>query len=205
MKYKGWNADMERGTYDLGFYEKHRKYYEAGVGHLATWLKDNVQFTSIVDVGCGVGDMLVPLLEEYDCLGIDFSDGARDGLTIPKNRYIDHDLTKPIDWEVKHRDVVMSLEVWEHIPQEFEPTYVANLMAFTPDVLIVSCAADGQWGRHHYNCGDKAHVLQVVGAYGYEEDVALTTSWAKIKKLAGFYRKNTVIFQRKQPVVPEAA
>jgi SAM-dependent methyltransferase len=206
VKYKGWNPDKERGTYDLDFYEKHRKYYEAGVSHLASWLKDNLQFTTIVDVGCGVGDMLVPLLGTHECYGVDFSNGARDGLVIPKERYTDHDLTTPIG-KVEHRDVVLSLEVWEHIPEEFEPTYVANLMAFTPDVLIVSCAADGQWGRHHYNCGDKAHVLQVVGAYGYEEDAELTATWAKIKKLAGFYRKNTVIFRRKQVVaqVPDRA
>lgn len=206
MKYKGWNPDKERQTYDLDFYEKHRKYYEGGVGNLATWLRDNLQFKSIVDVGCGLGDMLVPLLETHECYGVDFSNGARDGLVIPKERYIDHDLTTPfLPSEIPHRDVVLSLEVWEHIPEEFEKIYVANLMAFTPDVLIVSCAADGQWGRHHYNCGDKAHVTSVIAPYGYEEDTTLTEGWGKIKKLAGFYRKNTVIFKRAQPTLPEAA
>lgn len=195
MKYKGWNPLKERETYDVEFYEKHRRYYERGVDNIAAWLRANVQFTSIVDVGCGLGDMLVPLLSDHDCLGVDFSNGARDALVIPRERYVDHDLTTPIG-KVEHRDVVMSLEVWEHIPQEFEPVYVANLLAFEPDVIIVSCAADGQWGRHHYNCGDRAHVLETIGKHGYEEDVALTTSWSKIKRLAGFYRKNTVVFKR---------
>ena len=195
MKFKGWDPEKERGTYDTDFYEKHRKYYEGGVTNMATWMREAMDFKSIVDVGCGVGDMLVPLSETHDILGIDFSKGAKEGLVIPEKCYRDHDLTTPLG-VVEHRDVVLSLEIWEHIPEEFEATYVANMIAFDPNYIIVSCAAPEQWGRHHYNCKGRDHVIEVMQGHGYEIDDELTAGWQKIKKIATFYRRNTTVFRR---------
>jgi hypothetical protein len=91
-------------------------------------------------------------------------------------------------------DLVYSLEVYEHIPGEFEDTYLSNLVALKPKHLIISCAEPGQWGRHHYNCNDKAHVIEKLSALGYTYDDALTQSFLKIKGLATFYKKNTAVF-----------
>lgn len=197
-RYKGWDPQKESETYDVGFYEKHRKYYDKGIVHYAEWLEQNLQFDSIVDVGCGCGDFLVPLVEKKKVLGIDFSTGAEAMLAIPPECYLCHDLTKPLsELDTKSSyDLVVSLEVYEHIPEEFESTFIDNLLAFKPKTLILSCAEPGQWGRHHYNCRGKDEVVTILTGKGYAYDEALTSSFQKIKKLASFYRKNTAVFTR---------
>lgn len=199
-KYKGWDPTKERSTYDLAFYEKHRKYYQRGVLNFKKWIDDNFDYASIVDVGCGQGDFLKPFEDAgKEVLGIDFSKGATDGLVIKPEHYFDHDLTQPLSISSRHYDVVYSLEVYEHIPDEFELTYLKNLMSFNAKTLIVSCAAPGQIGRSHYNCVGRDEMIQKLatlsnGAYRCND--ALTASFSVIKGLASFYRKNTAVFDR---------
>ena len=195
-QFKGWDPENERATYDADFYKKHQRYYERALPGMAAFIKENFpDAKSIMDIGCGTGEMLEPLVETHRVLGIDFSQGAREMLVIPSDSYLDHDLTKPLP-AVDRFDVVLSLEVWEHIPEEFEDVYVHNLLVSEPKHLIVSCAAPGQWGRHHYNCGGPEHVVEKMKGRGYELDEELTSEWNKIKYLATFYKRNTLIFNR---------
>lgn len=197
-KFKEWDPAKERATYDTEFYEKHQKYYERALPGIADFVVTNLpNVKSIVDVGCGNGDMLSGLVSTHDILGIDFSDGAAQSLNIPRSNYLDHDLTKPLPDSLKNsRDLVLSLEVWEHIPEEFENQYVSNLTIFNADYMVVSCAAPGQWGRHHYNCAGVDEVREKMSKLGYVEDEALTAVWRKIKYLASFYRKNTLVLRK---------
>lgn len=196
-KFKGWDPVKERATYDSEFYAKHQRYYERSLPFMAAFIADSFpEIETIVDVGCGNGDMLAPLVESYQVLGVDFSKGARESLVIPHEYYLDHDLTTPMKDLPEQRDLVMSLEVWEHIPEQFEDQYVANLLAFNPKHLIVSCAEPGQWGRHHYNCSGVDEVRRKMSGLGYTVSEDLTEKWRKIKYLATFYRKNTLVFHR---------
>jgi len=193
-KFNGWNPDEESKTYDSEFYLKHRKYYERGISNLVVWLKENFEFSSIVDVGCGVGDFLLPLAEDKKILGIDFSTGARDMLVIDKSKFIHHDLTTPFQSDLGKWDLVMSLETYEHIPEQFENVFLDNLCHLKPKHLILSCAEPGQIGRHHYNCRGALEVVPIIEKRGFIVNNELTTSFQKLKKLASFYKKNTVIF-----------
>ena len=194
-RFKAWDPRAEASTYDADFYEKHRKYYEKGISHFVEWLNTNLTFESLVDVGCGCGDFIAPLVGHKKILGVDFSTGA-DVLMAKEIPYVIHDLTTPLPGPTEHYDVVMSLEVFEHIPRDYEETYLMNLLHFEPTTLIVSCAAPGQWGRHHYNCRGRDEVVAMLASKGYVLDEALTASFQKIKKLAAFYRKNTAVLVR---------
>jgi SAM-dependent methyltransferase len=204
-QFKGWDPDKERATYDADFYAKHERYYVRSLPFMAAFVKDSFpDVETIVDVGCGNGDMLDPLRADYDTLGVEFSEGGVEALKARGIDHLDHDLTTPMPELPAERDLVMSLEVWEHIPEQFEDQYVANLLAFNPKHLIVSCAEPGQWGRHHYNCSGVEQVREKMAGLGYTVDEDLTAKWRKIKYLATFYRKNTLVLHR-DDCVPEVA
>lgn len=203
-RFKGWDPAAEAATYDSAFYEKHRKYYKKGLATLVAWLETNVTFDSIADIGCGCGDMLLPFVGKKKLFGIDFSTGATNMLVIPQDRYLSHDLTTPIPGEVAPVDLLISLEVYEHIPRAFEDVFIANLLKFQPKTLIVSCAEAGQPGLHHYNCRGRDEVVELFKAHGYVFDVQATVSFQSIKHLAAFYKNNTAVLRRQQPAVNAA-
>lgn len=194
-KMRTYDADHEKQTYDKDFYERHTAYYDRAIPFFTAFMKDAFTFESICDLGCGPGDFLRELQNERDVCGVDFSVGAAQVLKIDPSKYVEADLTKPLPFQ-RHYDVVMSLEVWEHLHPEFEKQYLDNIDSLTPDHLIISCAAPKQWGRHHYNPRDAQEVIDIMTARGYTLDPELTAQFKKIRYLASFYRRNTFVFHK---------
>jgi SAM-dependent methyltransferase len=194
---KTWDPEKESNRYDAAFYDKHTKYYEKGLKSFQAFVVDECKAASIVDVGCGMGDWVAPLQDQIPTLGVDFSVGAVEKQQLKTENFMRHDLTVPFPEQVEHRDVVSSLEVYEHIMPELEDVYLSNLMAFDPRVLIVSCAPPGQWGRGHHNPCTPDHVTSKMDERGYVVDEELTSKFKKLKGLATFYKKNTLVFIKK--------
>lgn len=194
-KIKTYDPDHEKQTYDDDFYKRHASYYDRAIPYFTNFMKENFQFESMCDLGCGPGDFLRELQNERDVCGVDFSVGVSTNLAIDPSRYVEADLTKPLPFK-RHYDVVMSLEVWEHLHLEFEGQYLDNIDSLTPDHLIISCAAPRQWGRHHYSPHPAEYVIDTVTARGYVYDQELTAKFKKIKYLASFYRRNTFVFHK---------
>jgi SAM-dependent methyltransferase len=101
---------------------------------------------NVIDLGCGVATWL-SVFREFgvdDVIGVDAAKFDRALLQIPIERFIENDLTKPIN--LKRRfDLAMSLEVAEHLPPEFAPKFVASLVRLS-DVVLFSAAIPGQGG-----------------------------------------------------------
>ena len=95
------------------------------------------------------------------------------------------DLSQPVHAEPA--DWVLSLEVGEHIPTQFEAAFVGNLMRHARKGAVISWAVPGQPGHFHVNLKDKAAVLSLFGAaWALDEELtaklrtvggALTTPW----------------------------
>jgi SAM-dependent methyltransferase len=106
---------------------------------------------SVVDVGCGRGTWLSVFAEHgiADVVGVDGDYVDRRTLLIPPDRFVAHDLTTPLRL---HRtfDLVVSLEVAEHLPVACAGEFVASLTSLGSAVLF-SAAVPGQGGTHHVN------------------------------------------------------
>jgi len=108
--------------------------------------------TSVLDLGCGPGKYVAYIktkgipVEGYD--GAFFEGVSQVNLAEP--------LSLP-----KH-DLVLSLEVGEHIPKEFEATYISNLVATTGRVLVISWATVGQGGLGHVNEQPNEYVIKAI-------------------------------------------
>ncbi len=104
---------------------------------------------SYLDIGCG-GEHLVKLMGRL--IGEDNAWGV--DLESPDIHVVTHDLQRPLDLKRKF-DMVVSLEVGEHLPKESADVYCDSLVKHTGQWLVFSAAHVGQGGWHHVNCQNK--------------------------------------------------
>lgn len=137
--------------YDERFYSRQRGGSRRSAEHIVPLLLELVNPKSVVDVGCGVGTWL-SVFQEYgvhDILGIDGSWVKKEMLQIPPEKFMAWDLTKPIKIE-RDFDLVISVEVAEHLPKDSAETFVETLVGLGPLVLF-SAAVPFQCGSGHLN------------------------------------------------------
>lgn len=193
-----YDAEYEKNAYDGDYYDNHEKYYERGVPQFVKYLKENFEFESIADVGCGNGSFTAPLQDEKKVFGFDFSVGAIEKMKLKPENFHIADLSTPNATDVaKGVDLVMSLEVAEHIFPEFEKVYLGNVFGLGAKWVLLSWAVPGQIGRRHVNLKTREEVLETVEEsfpryYPHHE---LTEKFRNIRYLASFYRNNTVVFK----------
>lgn len=106
----------------------------------------------VADVGCGTGAWLVPFLEAgCDVQGFDGPWVEDRSLLIPSERFSVLDLRAPTAPPGRHEfDLVLSIEVGEHLPHEVSGPFVDHLVALAP-VVMFSAAIPGQGGLDHVN------------------------------------------------------
>lgn len=79
------------------------------------------------------------------------------------------DFAKPVDLGFV-RDYVVSLEVGEHIPQEYESTFIQNLINAKEKGIILSWAIPNQPGRGHVNCRSNEYIRDRFHRYGLKSN-----------------------------------
>jgi len=105
--------------------------------------------TSLVDVGCGIGDFVQGFIDRgVTAYGIEGSTCARPYLVCPQEKVFFKDLR--VKFSFPRMDVCLCLEVVEHIEKEYEDNLVDNLCGMS-DVLVLSIAPPGQKGHYHVN------------------------------------------------------
>ena len=148
-------------------------------------------FNSVLDLGCGMGDY-AHLLQAYR-----FNVHAYDGnpntpqLTIGLGQVAD--LSQPFDCG-EQVDVVMSLEVGEHIPKEFEQTFLDNVVVNKPKMILLSWAVPGQVGDGHVNCQFNKYIEEQMNARGYKLNKALTYMLRHHSSL-WWFKKTIMVFE----------
>lgn len=149
--------------------------------------------SKVVDFGCGTGQYV----EKFIARGIntDGFDGNPDTPRITKGLGKVLDFTNPIVFEQPY-DWVMSLEVGEHIPAEFEDVFINNLHKNNKNGIILSWAVKGQGGLGHVNCQNNDYVKSKICGLGYVCDEAAENVMRAHSSLSWF--KNTImVFRRK--------
>jgi SAM-dependent methyltransferase len=116
-------------------------------------IMDLVNPNSVIDVGCGLAQWLkVFSLNGVDTiLGIDGNHVSSDMIYIDKINFQYFDLERSFDLKISSKfDLVLSLEVAEHISEKNADEYV-ELLSSLGDRILFSAAIPFQTGENHVN------------------------------------------------------
>jgi SAM-dependent methyltransferase len=149
----------------------------------------------IVDMGCGRGDYCkVCLSYGYEVDGLEGSQIACQKAVCSNIECVD--LSKPAEPRDDY-DLVLCLEVGEHIPDKHQNVFIDNLARFSKDILILSWALPGQGGTGHVNCLSNETVIELMKNKGFNFDKHMSEYLRKNSKLSWF--KNTLmVFKREK-------
>jgi SAM-dependent methyltransferase len=137
--------------YDAEFYLALREGSRKSAAVIVPMVLQYVQPRSVVDVGCGTGTWL-SVFGEYgitDILGVDSTHVNKEMLEIPERCFLTFDLTAPFRLD-RQFDLVVSLEVAEHLPAACARMFVETLVGLGP-LILFSAAIPFQGGTHHVN------------------------------------------------------
>lgn len=156
-----------------------------------------IQPRHVVDVGCGVGTWL-SVFREYgvdDVCGVDGDYVDRSKLEIPEDRFLAVDLRKALRME-RQFDLVLSLEVAEHLPGECAEVFVDSLTSLGPTILF-SAAIPFQGGTHHINEQWPDYWADHFRRKGYVVIDGIREKVWQNENVDYWYAQNTLIFVRR--------
>jgi len=137
--------------YSKAFFERQEEATRKSAKEVVPIIIELFHPKSVIDVGCGTGAWL-STFKEYgvnDVLGIDGEYVDRKMLNIPEEQFLPADLSKPLYVDRKF-DLVLSLEVAEHLPRECADVFVDSLVRLGK-VICFSAAIPFQGGTNHIN------------------------------------------------------
>lgn len=161
-----------------------------GISLINFFKNENVK--NLVDFGCGMGKYVKTFQENnINAVGFDGNPNTPEltnnlcnvlDLSVPKK------FDEPFDW-------VMSLEVGEHLPSQFEDIFIMNLHNNNKYGIILSWAVEGQGGHGHYNERNNNYIKSKICGLGYINDIETEHKLRSNSTLLWF--KNTIMVFRK--------
>jgi len=161
---------------------------------------------SVVDVGCGIGTFLSCFKDAWvqSVYWVDW-DWVETDLV---SKYLDdsefgaHDIGADLSLDIRY-DLVLSLEVAEHIDESYADTYIKNLISAW-NVIIFSAAIPWQWWQNHVNEQWIWYWQEKFLQHWYHmHDILRPIFWDN-PKIFWWYRQNIVVFAAKEYNIPRS-
>jgi len=154
----------------------------------------------IVDVGCGSGGMLQAFIEAgCEGVGFDYSKAAvrlchQRGLTQVQRVDVRRVYTLPA-----RGDLVISLEVAEHLPGKHATEFCRLLSTLAP-VVVMTAAQPGQSGHLHFNEQPRQYWIERMRAAGMQYDGEAVTRLRKRfgGRMISDYDDNLLVYRREK-------
>ena len=124
---------------------------------------------SVVDFGCGNAGYAKSIKSNFPNVRVDAFDGNPFISEITNGFAQQLNLAKSFDLSYIY-DIVISLEVAEHIPKSNESTYVKNLISHCSKKIILSWAEPNQGGTGHVNEQTNDYVINLIQSHGLKHN-----------------------------------
>ena len=149
--------------------------------------------SSVYDFGCGKGDYLQTLFEFRPSIVATGFEGHQTLGTF--TNIVKADLSEPLNFE--QVDMVISIEVGEHIPKAFEQNFLDNLANHARSHIFLSWAIEGQGGLGHVNCQNNEYIIAQLKIRGWQFRQDLSDQIRQAMPQQHYWLRNTVmIFQK---------
>jgi SAM-dependent methyltransferase len=153
---------------------------------------------TVLDVGCGTGALLQSLaLKKVQGVGLEYSEAA---LKYCRARSLD---VRKFNLETEQSmqfdnsfDLVVSLEVAEHLPEQVADRFI-DLLCRYGQAVIFTAAPPGQGGKGHLNEQPHEYWIEKFSQRSYNYDETLSMRWRtewKQKGVSAWYSRNLMIF-----------
>lgn len=151
---------------------------------------------SLTDLGAGVGQFGHALRAWRPQLAYYGYDGAGNVEEFTGNYVQFADMSKPLS--LKRTDWVISAEVGEHIPHEYEAQVIANIHAHNCRGVILTWAVPGQVGHGHINCHSNAYIKNIFEQLGYKWNAELSDAIRANRGWDGswWFMQSAMVFDR---------
>ncbi len=151
---------------------------------------------SVVDVGCGSGSWLSVFAElgVPEVFGVDGPWVDPSNLLIARENFFTHDLNRPLALD-RRFDLVINLEVAEHLPAEQAESLVKSLTGLGPCVLF-SAAVPFQGGTNHINEQWPEYWAQLFMKFGFQVIDCFRNRIWQDENVAYWFAQNLLLYVR---------
>ncbi len=150
---------------------------------------------SVIDVGCATGAWLMVLSNHgiNNYCGIDGQWVFKEDLLIPRDCFLEHDLSHSMPKPHSKYDLAISIEVAEHLPENMARSFVKYLCSLS-DFVLFSAAVPLQGGRGHINEQPQSYWANLFSQNGFDCcDLVRPQIWHN--ELAGYvHRQNILLY-----------
>lgn len=180
--------------YDFGGF--HKTEYTAQ--NIVGFLYEKYAPASVLDLGCGTGNYLAHFASSgCSTLGIE---GAKAAISrVPEAVLaIHYDLRNKLCVNQRF-DLVMSVEVAEHIPKRFSKNLVDSLCEHARNTIVFTAAPPGTPGNDHVNCQDRPFWDQLFEQHDFhysEDETRSLRSYAKHHDVNQWFQDWSFIYRR---------
>ncbi|MFI5329502.1 MAG: methyltransferase domain-containing protein [Desulfobaccales bacterium] len=183
--------------YSNDFYENRVKYTLDSAKEIIPIIIGLIKPKSVVDVGCGTGEWL-SIFKQYGVttvLGIDGDYVTPKNLKISDQEFLPFDLKKPLRLE-RESDLVISVEVAEHLPPECAEMFIESLTRLGP-IILFSAAIPFQSGLHHLNEQWPDYWEELFRKQNYQVIDCIRKKIWQNANVAYYYAQNMLLFVKK--------
>jgi hypothetical protein len=150
---------------------------------------------AVCDLGCGLGKYVQWLRKRG--IACDGYDGNPNTSELTAGVCETLNLAEEIKLNRKY-DVVMSLEVGEHIPKCYESVFLDNVAQHAKHTVVMSWAIPGQPGDGHVNCQTNSYIIYQLWKRRFRPQFATSVMLRRNSSLPWF--ENTLmVFSRRSP------
>ena len=181
-------------TYTESFYNQISAASLTAAKEIVPKIVNMINPQSLIDVGCGVGSFLSVFQKNgvQDIFGVDGDWVDKKLLEIPVEKFLPVNLEKPLPIN-RQFDLVMTVEVAEHIPAQFANIFIDSLVSLGK-VCLFSAAIPRQGGLHHVNEQWPEYWINLFQDRGYVVIDCIRKNFWNNQKLAWWYKQNFLIF-----------
>lgn len=185
-------------SYEQTFFEHIQSGSRRSATRMIPVIQEIFAAQSILDVGCGTGEWLSVFKTSpgvSTVKGVDGNYVSRELLAIDNSEFFPIDLLKPFDLSEKF-DLVISLEVAEHLPFSSAAAFVKSLVKHS-DAIVFSAAIPGQGGVQHINEQYPEFWSSLFAECSYDTFDCIRPKIANIRDIEWWYRQNCLVFAKR--------